>query len=236
MEHADSITQLMRDRKIIGENEQGEPIFLAEESDAVAELGPLHGVEAIRDPLADQEFRSRQKCPGQGDLLPLDGIELGGKELLNRLWQTTGDHHGIDEAGTLVARSAARPNRKHLPKRLTHREGGRKLPEGIRKDCLNPLPHRTKTLGIKADQRDPGKGDRSRRDRTDFYQGGGKCEERLAVFADKRERAALLQSKRKVREEDSVAPASGHKPIRTGAHQAQSLDHEEVEGTKGARR
>lgn len=63
MEHADSITQLMRHRKIIGENEQGESVFLTEESDPITELSTLHGVEAIRDSLTDQEFRSRQKRP-----------------------------------------------------------------------------------------------------------------------------------------------------------------------------
>jgi len=96
MEHADIITQLMRHRKVIGENEQGETELLAEVAHTVAEFGPLHGVEALGDALANEQLRSRQKGPGEGDLLPLDSIEFDRIQILHRLRQPAGDHHRID--------------------------------------------------------------------------------------------------------------------------------------------
>lgn len=207
MENSDIITQMTRHRKVVRRHEEGETEIFANPSQEQEQLGSLHRVESLGEPMANEQLRFGEEGSRQRDLLALDRIEFHRIEIPDRLGQPDRDHDRFDTMVPLLARLAPVPDPEHLAKRFRDGHAGRQLTERIGKNRLETTTHATKRPVGKGGEVYPAKNNPSRGDRLEFHKRQTQREQTAPIPPDEAEATTRLQSEAEIFDENLVLHA-----------------------------
>lgn len=116
MYHRDIIAQMMRHRKIVGDDEERERKLFPNPPDQIDQFGLLHGIQPVSKSVTDQEFGSRKQGPRERRLLPLHRIKFKRIKIAHCLRKPAGDHHPLYPMVPFALSSPSVPDTQNLTK------------------------------------------------------------------------------------------------------------------------
>lgn len=225
MQYADSIAQLVGNRKIVRHHQHGDPQLLPDLAKQVQQFRLLDNVEPPGVIEHEKKFRLHQQRSSQGDLLPLDRIQFRWIENPNGLRQFTEDHHGFDPLVPLLPCLARVPELQGLAKHGVDRPLGSERVISVREDRLHPFPQPAKVATAEPGGLHLGKDDTPRLHLPQLQNRLDECLLAALLLPDDTEAFPALHRERKVIDESPLFEiVSKPRPPEGTLHDLEVLD------------